>query len=60
MTYKNKIISGSFAENDLWLKASYGFLPPCIIIGVDYKLNARFISYVTSLNHEMVQGGEDS
>jgi len=30
LSQKNPIISGSFAKNDLQLKASYGSLPPCI------------------------------
>jgi len=29
---KSSIISGSFAENDLQLQASYGFAPPCTLI----------------------------
>ena len=37
-TQKRPVISGSFAENDLQLKASYGFSSPC-----------RYISTKTSL-----------
>jgi len=47
---KSPIINGSFAENDLQLKAANGFLPPCIacIHMMPYKLHFIFCKRATN------------
>ena len=52
--WKSAIISGSFAKNDLQLKASYGSLPPCrgyIILSIQLHLKiCTSYRYVISCN----------
>ena len=44
---KSPIIIGSFAENDLQLKASYGFLPPCMMC-------TTWIVYMCDVTHSCI------